>query len=552
MGGAMGGGGSGGGSTANVYTPSQQPAADQSLQQLMLPLLGMAANGGAGTPAAANYPAAQGATYNDILNQGYQNQAIGGAQTAAADATGMTVPQAFDSSQWLNQTGAIGLNNAQAPLTQGFNPGYGQAVSGIQNNPYYGQALSGAQNAADMGAQGANAIQGLAGQIGGQVSQQQALAGQVAGYMPQVSSLAGQVGSQVPELQGLARQMGSAVNPLMQSGFDPQSALFNQSQGRLMDQTNAINAMSGLGGTPYGASVGANAMGNFDVNWQNSQQQREIAGANAAGQAAGQAGNLYGQAGNSANTAGNLYGQAGNLGQTASNIYGQAGNSAQTASGLYGAAPGLMSSTSALPSNVYTGKIGQELGALNQQGAAMNQGINGFSALLGSGQSAMTGANSLNTSALQQQQAGTSAPYTTASGIGANSLSGLNNLTAIGNNAYQLPQQEIGNLMQYMQLGQNASSTSGQLGNLAFNQAAQGLGGGLSAASSLFGGGGSGGSSGGLLGSAGSGLSSLFGGAGSAAADFGGGGAAMGVADATGLGLGATDLAAAAPAAMSV
>ena len=414
----MGGGGwrraaRAGGSTANVYTPKEQGAADQSLQQLMLPLLGMSANAGAGTPAAANYPAAQGAVYNGILNQDYQNQAIGGAQTAAGGAMGFSAPQAFDSANQLRDAGSMGLPFAGQALGQGFDPRYNQAISDIQNNPYYGTALSGATDAAAMGRSGANQMFGMAGQ-------DQALGGQIAG--------------QVPQLQGLAGQMGQAVKPLMESGFDPQSALFNRSQGRLMDQTNATNAMSGLGGTPYGASVGANAMGNFDINWENNQQQREIAGANAAGSAAGTAGNLYGQAGQSAGQAGSLYGQAGNL---------------------YGAAPGLLSSTSAMPSNVYTGQIGQTLGALGARNQGANQGIAGYGSLLGSGQNAMTGANSLNTSGLGQQQQYSAAPYNTASGIGTNSLTGLSNLTNLGNNQFQLPQQEIGNLMQYMGLGQS-------------------------------------------------------------------------------------------------
>jgi hypothetical protein len=432
MGGAAGAGGTGaGGGSANVYLPQAQPAADQALQSTILPLLGLSANAGAGTPAAQNYPAARDAVYGDILNPGFQNQAIAGSQAAADSAFGTVAPQAFDSANWLRNIGAIGLANAQTPMNFGFDPRYSQAITDIQNNPYYGTALQGATDAAAMGRTGANAIQGLAGQVAGQI----------------------------PQLQGLAGQMGGVVNPLLQSGFDPRSALFNRTEGRLMDQTNAINAMSGLGGTPYGASVSANALGNFDIDWQNQQLARQAQAAGAAGQAAGTAGNLYGQAANQA---------------------GQAGN-------LYGAAPGLMATTAGLPSNVYTGQIGQILQALQARNQGANQGITGFGSLLGSGQNAMTGANALNLSGTGAQQQFGSAPYNTASGIGANSLTGLSNLTNLGNNAFQLPQQEIGNLMQYMGLGQNASNLSGSLGNLGFNQTAQGIGGGLSAANMLLG-----------------------------------------------------------------
>jgi hypothetical protein len=444
MGGAMGGSGSGGGSTANVYTPRSQGAADQSLQQLILPLLGLSANAGAGTPAAQNLPAAQSAIYGDLLNPGFQNQAIAGSQAAADSAFNRFAPQAFSGADQLFGASTGGLPFANQALAQGFDPRYSQAISDIQNNPYLGQELSGAQDAARMGATGANAMMGMGGQMAG------------------------------------------TINPLLESGFDPRSALFNRTQGRLMDQTNAINAMSGLGGTPYGASVGANAMGNFDIDWQNQQLARQT-------QAAG-----------------------------------AAGNAANTAAGLYGAAPGLMASTAALPGRAFDANAEALITALNQRNQAANQGIAGYGSLLGTAGQGIGQANAANLQGAQAYQQYGSAPYNTASGIANNSLAGLSNLTNLGNNQFQLPQQEIGNLMQYMGLGQSASGLSGQLGNLGFQQTAQGLGGALSGANTLFG-------QGGMFGGGGGGLGGLFGGGAGAAADFGGGGAALGVADQLGL-----------------
>ena len=498
MGGAAGAGGSGTGSNANVFLPQNQQAADQSLQQLILPLLGLSANAGAGTPAGQNYPFAQSAVMNDLVNSPWANQAIWGSNQAAQNAFNTAAPDAFSGASSLFQTAQGGLPFAQQALQQGFDPLYNQQIAAIENNPYYGQALAGAQGAATMGQTGANAIEGLAGQIGGQV----------------------------PKLQGLAGQMGSLVNPLIQSGFDPQAALFNRTQGQLMDQTNAINAMSGVSGTPYGSSVGANALGNFDINWQNQQLGRETQAAGAAGQAAGQAGNLYGQAGQSANTAG----------------------------GLYQAAPGLLSSTSSLPSSVYTGQIGQILQALQARNQGANQGIAGFGSLLGNAGGAFGQGNALNMAGVGAQQTYGGAPYSTQSTIGQNALSGLTSLTNLGNNQFALPQQEIGNLMQYMGLGQSASGLSGQLGNLGFNQTAQGLGGLLSGANTLFGQNSLLGGSSGVFGSGG--LGGLLGGGGGTAADFGGGGAALGVADQLGLAApaaasGGLDAAAALPLAFS-
>src|SRR5579859_3125427 len=79
-----------------------------------------------------------------------------------------------------------------------------------------------------------------------------------------------------------APALQNAGMSLINTGFDPQNALFRQQQQLLSDQSNVANSMAGLGNTPYGASVNANALGNFDLNWQNQQLQREAAAAGAA------------------------------------------------------------------------------------------------------------------------------------------------------------------------------------------------------------------------------------------------------------------------------
>jgi hypothetical protein len=451
MGGAASGSGSGAGST--VFNPVAQPAANAALGNIFQPLADLSANAGAGTPAGINYPMAQSAVYNDIVNSPFANQAIWGSDQAAQNAFNIAAPQAFGGAQALGGAALGGLPFAGQALSQGFDPRYGAAISGIENNPYYGQALGGAQAAAGMGAQGANAIQGLGGQIGG------------------------------------------TVDPLLSSGFDPRAALFNRTEGRLMDQTNAINAMSGVAGTPYGASVTANALGNFDIDWQNQQLARQA------------------------------------------QATGAAGSAANTAGGLYGAAPGLMASSAGLPSGVYTSNIGQIIQALDQRNKAGALGAAGFGSLLGSGGQGLGRANDLNLSGIGAQNTYGAAPYNTQAGIGANALTNLTNLTQLGNNQFALPNQEIGNLMQYMGLGQNASQLSGQLGQMGFNQTAQGIGGGLSGINSLFGNNGLFGGGGGLGGLGGAATGGAFG-----AGDFGGGGAALGIADQ--LGLGAAPLAA--------
>lgn len=81
----------------------------------------------------------------------------------------------------------------------------------------------------------------------------------------------------------LAYQQGQAGAPLLQqagqsilnTGFDPQQALFNRTQSQVLDQGNVANAMAGVASTPYGASGNANNLANFDINWQNNLLNRE-------------------------------------------------------------------------------------------------------------------------------------------------------------------------------------------------------------------------------------------------------------------------------------
>ncbi len=88
----------------------------------------------------------------------------------------------------------------------------------------------------------------------------------------------------------MAYQLGNANAPalsnaglnILQTGFDPQQALFNRTQNQVLDQSNVANAAAGLGSSPYGASVTGNNLANFDINWQNQQLGREAQAAGTA------------------------------------------------------------------------------------------------------------------------------------------------------------------------------------------------------------------------------------------------------------------------------
>ena len=185
-----------------------------------------------------------------------------------------------------NQQGQIANQTNQA--TQ---PYYGQSLAQGENINYQ-PYLQGAQQAGDM-----------YGQVG------QAAQGQMAGY-----------GQQAQTALGQQQQMYGAGNQIMQTAFDPQNALYQQTQQQLTDQTRAGQAARGLGNSAEGAMEESNAMSNFDINWQNNQLQRQAQGISsgvAANQAGVQQGNLYGQNQTAALTAGGAaagyYGQQGSV-----------------------------------------------------------------------------------------------------------------------------------------------------------------------------------------------------------------------------------------------
>ena len=123
-------------------------------------------------------------------------------------------------------------------------------------------------------------------------------------------------------LQGAPALQGAGMS-LLNTGFDPQQALFNRTQGQVLDQSNVARAMSGTANTPYGASVNTNALSNFDLAWQNQQLARQA-------QAAGAAAPLLQAAPTLAATAGalpyNLENQIGNNIQTTLGQLTQLGN----------------------------------------------------------------------------------------------------------------------------------------------------------------------------------------------------------------------------------
>ncbi len=76
------------------------------------------------------------------------------------------------------------------------------------------------------------------------------------------------------------------------TAFDPQQALYNRTLQQTQDQTRSGLEARGMDNTPYGAGVEGQALNNFNIDWQNNQLQRQIAGGGAAGGLIGQGAGL--------------------------------------------------------------------------------------------------------------------------------------------------------------------------------------------------------------------------------------------------------------------
>lgn len=178
-----------------------------------------------------------------------------------------------------------GLNSAASTLPQ-----YGQITQNLINNPYAASAQSGSNL---VGATGVGA--GLN------------LVGSAQGNLPYATQA-------------------------LQTGFDPQNALYAQAYQANNDAVNSGLAARGLATTPYGAGVQNTADQQFNTNWLQTALQRQQTGASTASTLQGAAGTGTTTGLNAAGTGALLpYSTANTIGtnqQTALNNYGTAGTNA--------------------------------------------------------------------------------------------------------------------------------------------------------------------------------------------------------------------------------
>lgn len=164
-------------------------------------------------------------------------------------------------------------------------------------------------------------------QRAGQAGQTYGQAGDVAvGQMGQFGQRAAADAGQVDAMYGAAGQV-------LQTAMDPQQALYDRTAHRMQDQVRAGQAARGLGNSEAGMMEEADAMSNFNIDWQNAQLARQATGIQAAGTATGagvNAGRMYGADQQAALAAG----------QSGGDFYSQAGQVPLTANEYVASAPG--------------------------------------------------------------------------------------------------------------------------------------------------------------------------------------------------------------------
>ncbi|WP_146075188.1 hypothetical protein [Burkholderia anthinoferrum] len=180
-------------------------------------------------------------------------------------------------------------------------------------------------------------------------------------YRDPYQNAAGTAGAWYRDLAGQMAQYGheniATQNSLLNAGMgvynmglDPQNALYNRTHQQVLDQSNAVNSMYGLGSSGAGAGLTNQALSNFNIDWQNNQLQRAAQGLQAYSGAANTAGR-FGELGTSQLGSAPGYMLAGgstpyNVAQSIASTPGSLGNTYGSFlnQNIYGPAEGIMGS----------------------------------------------------------------------------------------------------------------------------------------------------------------------------------------------------------------
>jgi hypothetical protein len=355
----------------------------------------------------------------------------------------------------LNQFAGQGADAYQSGLnTINAIEGNGQYTGLINQGQAANTAMTNAGNATYNTLAGQSTIPeqaGVAANTALTAAGQQAAAGGQSIY----NSLMSQAGVPISAGNQQYAELNPYVSQALTQGFDPQQALYNQQFALQQQQSAAANAMSGVGQSAYGAGLTAQDNTNFNIDWQQSQLQRENTAANTAATLSGTAMNDLTSGYNTATSMENTAGNALQAGQ-ATNISALSAGANALNQGYNTGSNMLLGGTNALNAG-YTGGL-NNIATANTTG--LNNALGGMSAL-GEGISDQIGAYGAGVSGDTQLLGAGSNALATGQQVaqsGATTPSGLNQAT-------------VAQLLQYLGLG--STNAANQLGaeNSSFNSA---------------------------------------------------------------------------------
>lgn len=170
-------------------------------------------------------------------------------------------------------------------------------------------------------------------------------------------------------LMGAGNAMLPYAQSILQTGFDPQNALYNRTQQQVTDQQRAGQSARGIAMSPYGAGLENKALSDFNIDWQNNLLGRQNTAAQGAGYLTNSAGNAINLGQNVSTLGLQTLGQAAALPYATSNTIGGNQLGALGQYGQFGAAAGNQAQQQIDDYLRYMG-IGQQAAGVANQGYA--------------------------------------------------------------------------------------------------------------------------------------------------------------------------------------
>ncbi len=208
-----------------------------------------------------------------------------------------------------NQAGMDASFNQNYNTIQGLLPSYygniqpqsQSALNSVLNDPYAVKYQDAANNLASSGQTGYNNNTAMANSLNpANNANYQTLQGLLPSYYSQIQPRAQQsldavyndpyaaqyqtaANNVAQQGQNVGNQDIGMANQIYQTAMDPQSALYARTLQQIQDQTRAANAAAGIGTSAAGVGLENQATGNFNIDWQNQQLNRQLSGAQGAG-----------------------------------------------------------------------------------------------------------------------------------------------------------------------------------------------------------------------------------------------------------------------------